>query len=97
MYCLGENERISRMLESIANWLVEKPDKDVSQEEIDRFKSLSCKIIECQHEFDSIVEHYWERMAEQDELEEKEREKKEKAKLLNLSKEELVEKIMKSK
>ena len=94
MYCLIENESVSRTLEDVADWLLEKPNKDVSKDEINRLKALSEKILDCQHEFDSIVEHYWARMAEKDEQEEKEREEKEKENLLSLSKEELVEKLM---
>ena len=45
-------------------------------------------------EFDDIVDSYWNRMAEKDEQEEKEQEEKEKQKLLKLSKEELVNKLM---
>lgn len=96
MYCLIENESVSFALENIANWISEKPNKEVSKEEVDRLKALAEKIRECRQEFDSIVDHYWTRMAEKEarEKEECKEKEKEKEELLNLSKEELVEKLL---
>ena len=92
-YALIENETISRQLEAIASWLKED-DKELSPEERERFLKLSDKVMECMYEFDDIIDSYWNRMAEKDEQEEKEQEEKEKQKLLKLSKEELVNKLM---
>ena len=92
-YALCENESISRKLEAIAGWIKED-DEELIPEERERFLKLSDKITECWHEFDDIVDSYWCRMAEKDEQEEEKRKEEEKKALLNLSKEELVQKLM---
>lgn len=92
-YKTVENETISRDLENIANWLREEDTKLLPQEQ-ERFLKLADKIMECMYEFDEINDDYWNRMAKKDELEEQEKLEKEKQKLMNLSKEELVRKII---
>ena len=95
MYCLSENEKISRMLTNIANWFADQPGyHDVSLKDLDRFSRLSKKIFECKEEFESIVESYWSRDTEKEEQTWLEKKEKEKAELLKLSKEELVKKLL---
>lgn len=57
-YAICENEKVSGGLEQFANWMKEK-DKDIPPDIYKRLVKVSDKIIECAHEFDSIVEDYY--------------------------------------
>ena len=57
-YAICENEKVSRGLEQFASWMKEK-DKDIPSDIYERLVKVSNKVIECAHEFNSIVEDYY--------------------------------------
>lgn len=57
-YAICENEKVSGGLEQFADWMKEK-DKDIPPDIYERLVKVADKIIECAHEFDSIIEDYY--------------------------------------
>lgn len=57
-YAICENEKISNGLEQFANWMEEK-DEHIPPDIYKRLMKVSNKIIECAHEFNGIIEDYY--------------------------------------